>query len=78
MDFDTWWKQGTSTKVPLYGEANAKKAWDYQQRRIDELEYQATAPACPICRSRGGRHKMDCPNAYYVSELMRIKDDEDS
>jgi hypothetical protein len=41
MTFDEWWKAGTSTKVPLYGEANAKKAWDYQQARINELERQA-------------------------------------
>jgi hypothetical protein len=40
MTFDEWWKAGTSTKVPLYGEANAKKAWDYQQARIKELEKQ--------------------------------------
>jgi len=40
MTFDEWWKAGTSTKVPLYGEANAKKAWDYQQKRIEALEEQ--------------------------------------
>ncbi|RLA41589.1 MAG: hypothetical protein DRR06_15720 [Gammaproteobacteria bacterium] len=34
--FDEWWKEGTSVKVPLYGEANAKKAWDYQQIKLDE------------------------------------------
>ena len=38
MTFDEWWKAGTSVEVPLYGEANAKKAWDYQQDRIAELE----------------------------------------
>jgi hypothetical protein len=37
MTFDEWWEAGTSTKVPLYGEANAKKAWDYQQARLNEL-----------------------------------------
>jgi len=40
MTFDEWWKAGTSVKVPLYGEANAKKAWDYQQKRIEALEKQ--------------------------------------
>jgi len=35
--FETWWKEGTSVEVPLYGEANARKAWDYQQAIIDKL-----------------------------------------
>jgi len=38
VTFEDWWKAGTSTEVPLYGEANAKKAWDHQQTRIEELE----------------------------------------
>ena len=38
MTFEDWWKAGTSTEVPLYGEANAKKAWDHQQTRIEELK----------------------------------------
>jgi hypothetical protein len=36
--FDEWWKKVTSTKVSLYGEANAKKAWDYQEGRIYEMQ----------------------------------------
>ena len=31
--FEEWWKAGTSTEVPLYGEANAKKAWDEMEDR---------------------------------------------
>ena len=31
-----------------------------------------TEVSCPICRAKGGLHKMDCQNAWYVAELERM------
>jgi hypothetical protein len=62
VTFTEWWKAGTdATKVPLYGEANAKKAWDYQQKRIDELE-EAMAEVEDVyrcARSMNGGHNRE-------------------